>query len=111
MRPNSGILAATRSELRLTASRGPDNPAAFPVAIGRRRNQYDFPAPHVATVSGLKRSEEHNAELQSLMRISYAVFCLKKKKHNIKLHIIKSSHTTLHTINMFTDTIYTTHQP
>src|SRR3546814_3705517 len=30
------------------------------------------------------RSEEHTSELQSLMRISYAVFCLKKKKHNNK---------------------------
>src|SRR3546814_9429443 len=29
----------------------------------------------------LHRSEEHTSELQSLMRISYAVFCLKKKKH------------------------------
>src|SRR3546814_2931337 len=29
------------------------------------------------------RSEEHTSELQSLMRISYAVFCLKKKKNNI----------------------------
>src|SRR3546814_5395430 len=28
-----------------------------------------------------KRSEEHTSELQSLMRTSYAVFCLKKKKH------------------------------
>src|SRR3546814_7282309 len=36
-----------------------------------------------------RRSEEHTSELQSLMRISYAVFCLKKKnnkKHNTKLH-------------------------
>src|SRR3546814_3626485 len=35
------------------------------------------------------RSEEHTSELQSLMRISYAVFCLKKKKHkttNTKRH-------------------------
>src|SRR3546814_5751164 len=31
---------------------------------------------------GLGRSEEHTSELQSLMRISYAVFCLKKKKRN-----------------------------
>src|SRR3546814_8155125 len=31
----------------------------------------------------LARSEEHTSELQSLMRISYAVFCLKKKKTNI----------------------------
>src|SRR3546814_4880008 len=30
-----------------------------------------------------RRSEEHTSELQSLMRISYAVFCLKKKKNNI----------------------------
>src|SRR3546814_8894806 len=31
--------------------------------------------------SGTHRSEEHTSELQSLMRISYAVFCLKKKKN------------------------------
>src|SRR3546814_16286013 len=31
------------------------------------------------------RSEEHTSELQSLMRISYAVFCLKKKKQHTKL--------------------------
>src|SRR3546814_10812468 len=30
----------------------------------------------------LERSEEHTSELQSLMRISYAVFCLKKKNNN-----------------------------
>src|SRR3546814_6030942 len=35
---------------------------------------------------GDRRSEEHTSELQSLMHISYAVFCLKKKKrHNIKI--------------------------
>src|SRR3546814_5433709 len=33
-----------------------------------------------------ERSEEHTSELQSLMRISYAVFCLKKKKHTILKH-------------------------
>src|SRR3546814_5855756 len=32
------------------------------------------------------RSEEHTSELQSLMRISYAVFCLTKKQNNIKTH-------------------------
>src|SRR3546814_4356169 len=35
------------------------------------------------------RSEEHTSELQSLMRISYAVFCLKKKKEKISTHIHK----------------------
>src|SRR3546814_9191663 len=35
---------------------------------------------HNGTTATGKRSEEHTSELQSLMRISYAVFCLKKKK-------------------------------
>src|SRR3546814_8608811 len=43
-------------------------------------------ARHLAAEHGVRkllllRSEEHTSELQSLMRISYAVFCLKKKKH------------------------------
>src|SRR3546814_2456092 len=37
------------------------------------------------------RSEEHTSELQSLMRISYAVFCLKKKKLNISTKQIQTS--------------------
>src|SRR3546814_6742717 len=37
---------------------------------------------HCAHPSALLRSEEHTSELQSLMRISYAVFCLKKKNTN-----------------------------
>src|SRR3546814_2855299 len=36
----------------------------------------------VAQRGSASRSEEHTSELQSLMRISYAVFCLKKKKKN-----------------------------
>src|SRR3546814_2537147 len=46
--------------------------------------------------AGLERSEEHTSELQSLMRISYAVFCLKKNNRNIPNHIhlhTESSHT------------------
>src|SRR3546814_1636120 len=40
-----------------------------------------FGADHVATIARFdERSEEHTSELQSLMRNSYAVFCLKKKK-------------------------------
>src|SRR3546814_2776277 len=35
---------------------------------------------------GHARSEEHTSELQSLMRISYAVFCLQKKNHQPTLH-------------------------
>src|SRR3546814_3500325 len=43
---------------------------------------------------GLVRSEEHTSELQSLMRISYAVFCLKKKTTRNNTTRPKSKHTT-----------------
>src|SRR3546814_7600275 len=49
----------------------------------------EWPRPDRATPEGTRRSEEHTSELQSLMRISYAVFCLKKKKqhtHNTQIH-------------------------
>src|SRR3546814_6539884 len=62
--------AATASRLRLRR-----NPCTDSVSR-RARHQPRLPL----------RSEEHTSELQSLMRISYAVFCLKKKtntKHNI----------------------------
>src|SRR3546814_7184220 len=45
------------------------------------------------------RSEEHTSELQSLMRISYAVFCLKKKKKNPHCNIIKRNSYTTYTIH------------
>src|SRR3546814_8257766 len=45
----------------------------------------------------VRRSEEHTSELQSLMRISYAVFCLKKKTE-IQIYI-KSSNNTQHNPN------------
>src|SRR3546814_2040954 len=41
-----------------------------------------------------RRSEEHTSELQSLMRISYAVFCLKKKKNKKKKVTPYNYHTT-----------------
>src|SRR3546814_1604010 len=39
---------------------------------------------HPTIHGGILRSEEHTSELQSLMRLSYAVFCLKKQKRTIK---------------------------
>src|SRR3546814_1237393 len=48
------------------------------------------------TVHGM-RSEEHTSELQSLMRISYAVFCLKKKKKKTQRKTYKSLHLTVST--------------
>src|SRR3546814_10692822 len=43
------------------------------------------PVAVTAVTGDALRSEEHTSELQSLMRISYAVFCLKKKKHYTEL--------------------------
>src|SRR3546814_3894192 len=52
------------------------------------RSQRRLPARRPAR--GAARSEEHTSELQSLMRISYAVFCLKKKNsHMIISHILE----------------------
>src|SRR3546814_6193241 len=44
------------------------------------------------------RSEEHTSELQSLMRISYAVFCLKQNKHQSFVQINPMSHLTEHPV-------------
>src|SRR3546814_1533988 len=49
-------------------------PSSIPVRVERSRDTH-------------RRSEEHTSELQSLMRISYAVFCLKKKKKKINKNI------------------------
>src|SRR3546814_1389046 len=50
--------------------------------FGQSHSRRDGPPPHSAT----RRSEEHTSELQSLMRISYAVFCLKKKTKRQQTH-------------------------
>src|SRR3546814_4611964 len=64
-------------------------PAMKQVARGQRI-PLSAAATFVADTDDLpqRRSEEHTSELQSLMRISYAVFCLKKKKksNHIKTH-------------------------
>src|SRR3546814_5433539 len=54
---------------------------------GRLLLQRQVHALVAAVLLRLARSEEHTSELQSLMRISYAVFCLKKKKTNNKCSI------------------------
>src|SRR3546814_1019497 len=53
-------------------------------AIARRQRGAVVEGEHrnIEKRAGQRRSEEHTSELQSLMRISYAVFCLKKKKKN-----------------------------
>src|SRR3546814_8525903 len=62
--------------------------------IGGILNSFNLAPGELADGIGFYRSEEHTSELQSLMRISYAVFCLNKKKTTQKHHIaqIHSNH-------------------
>src|SRR3546814_8321098 len=75
---------------------GADHDAALdlgPEAFGARRGvhvlqpralrQVAKPVAHAVIAREVRRSEEHTSELQSLMRISYAVFCLKKQNTKI----------------------------
>src|SRR3546814_5494626 len=55
-----------------------------PLRPQHRRARTGTAAPARTRRDHRPRSEEHTSELQSLMRISYAVFCLKKKKQNTK---------------------------
>src|SRR3546814_5124353 len=73
---NRNALVTTEAELKLIARAANMGDNSKPV------NGNNTPA----------RSEEHTSELQSLMRISYAVFCLKKKK--IRPHLSTSNPTT-----------------
>src|SRR3546814_5815899 len=62
---------------------------------GRRRRRRRRPVRVPEGRNRHGRSEEHTSELQSLMRISYAVFCLKKKnKHNTTAPTTTAPHTT-----------------
>src|SRR3546814_3578960 len=56
--------------------------------LDRSRSAASDHRPRLEAASGQPRSEEHTSELQSLMRISYAVFCLTKKKQT--MHINKT---------------------
>src|SRR3546814_8057686 len=75
---SSGPRSCDRDDRALEADPGPASgqPDRSPAHEQVRREQ---PA------SIVERSEEHTSELQSLMRISYAVFCLKKKKTQTQL--------------------------
>src|SRR3546814_4781324 len=97
MAPNQSFRVA------ITSSRG----SASDMLVKPLRSQYHSaaamvaPSPRLTSPESTRcRSEEHTSELQSLMRISYAVFCLKKKKPH---HTHRYSHRYNNT--------YTPHRP
>src|SRR3546814_6603581 len=70
----------------LFRSHRPDNRSRKAVSSEPCRQRNGVPARQHRSVRKRHRSEEHTSELQSLMRISYAVFCLKKKKTQIHIN-------------------------
>src|SRR3546814_10549477 len=78
MRKSSSPLMAAAPHI--AQSRG--NPCRNHERAGRADQAHLAPMRHKLLKTHDRRSEEHTSELQSLMRISYAVFCLKKKKTN-----------------------------
>src|SRR3546814_4482905 len=76
-RRGPGILDGHRARIALPALPAAHHPRAFPHRTAR--------ADRLARARLVRlRSEEHTSELQSLMRISYAVFCLKKKTYKLE---------------------------
>src|SRR3546814_10101940 len=88
----SGVMTAAMKQDRVAVP-GTANGCAQRVHIGLPVGG------RVAELQNLQRSEEHTSELQSLMRISYAVFCLKKKLNTIKIHHIHHQQTYTANIN------------
>src|SRR3546814_9492684 len=70
----AGRMTRVRTIQRRECSVGDDWPDSIPPLL---RRVYSARGAH----DHASRSEEHTSEIQSLMRLSYAVFCLKKKKH------------------------------
>src|SRR3546814_2829627 len=80
----SGVLSCLQPALKLIRSDPSKSPQ--PPIGARRRNAALRIFPSAPLNECPSRSEEHTSELQSLMRTSYAVFCLKKKKKNSTEH-------------------------
>src|SRR3546814_6005835 len=87
----AGLLPGQHQRGHIMAQRMPRDRVAFPAAINRRLRLHPRIGSEIveqaigfeAVEVGAVRSDEHTSELQSLMRCSYAVFCLKKNKTHV----------------------------
>src|SRR3546814_9751555 len=83
-RPNRVIRYLTRLiPLLCPSRRASEVSSSFAIRRSTHQSRRQIRPESISPIS-LDRSEEHTSELQSLMRISYAVFCLTKKKHTYK---------------------------
>src|SRR3546814_3972277 len=103
MDPLTGVATRVVTEAKARGSAAKDLKPTI-ILVDAKGKQLTFPGtdipaaytlPPKSIISVEDRSEEHTSELQSLMRISYAVFCLKKKrqKNNHKKQIIDKQET------------------
>src|SRR3546814_3667629 len=86
-----------RCASRLEEGAAPPNAGNAP-AVGTAAPADSGHAPADSIGGARDRSEEHTSELQSLMRISYAVFCLKKKKKTTNINHNNNNQITSHKI-------------
>src|SRR3546814_8280879 len=83
-------------QLRLPPQHEPARGQALELRRVRVDRRHQGAAAIYRLCTGPDRSDEHTSELQSLLRISYAVFCLKNKQHNTQMYIHNNiaTHTT-----------------
>src|SRR3546814_6610647 len=92
--PSDGALSGSSCVSMNTAAQPTATAARASIGTKRRSPPLLVPLPPGCWTEWV-RSEEHTSELQSLMRISYAVFCLKKKQKTNKHH--QQHNTTINT--------------
>src|SRR3546814_6085537 len=78
-------------EIPFELVKDPEARKNWPLTLSRDGARTPLPWAAEAAHAGF-RSEEHTSELQSLMRNSYAVFCLKKKKNTTRDNVRKNTH-------------------
>src|SRR3546814_7984919 len=86
------VLWAVGEEVRVLARLAAAQAAGQDVQAEMRRQRVFGQREHLLRQTLSRRSEEHTSELQSLMRISYAVFCLKKKTKKTSIDIYYNTH-------------------